>query len=494
MALGGSRGQAIVLDNPRDPLAIYQNTQNQKALQGYRQQQLGLNQKKQQDAELGKMLQYKYEDGPDLFKQYVAGVVADSQNQTFNILQGNPDKDSLTLKYMVNQPRSEASKKIGAAKEVATLFENAAAAANTPGIDQIRYKENLGKLLRQDPTTMNRDLIQNFAGLPINYDTNGMIANSVKDIKDQYNVDTQGKIQNSQLGQFMTITNNKKRFKDIDKTIDYLLGGDDVTQFGQSQQAIGNKIADGLLAEIAQEQTGSQDPEVVHNRFQQLNSLYDQPPRTPEERLQRNRLDEDIRGRMRNRLEQLDQTSKGVKIEKMGSFPKAGANSITPDDFSDRVQTIKSILQPTKDGQFTDEARTAVQRLRTGKLGGHPIVNADLRPSGRVLNEEGQRKWLDFIQNGKPLLEDLSKYTKEVTHKGVIQIQIGTTTDENTGKQIAGQTVDIDLSSPGAEAMLNSILTSSGNEKKITYPDLLKYKKGQLPQGTGADEDEEPLY
>lgn len=493
MALGGSRGQAIVLDNPRDPLAIYQGTQNQRALQDYRQQQLALHQQKQQDAETGKMLQYKYTDGPDLFKQYVAGVVADSQNKTFNILQSNPDKDSLTLKYMINQPRSEAEKKIGAAKEVSTLFENALQAANTPGIDQIKYKDNLGRLLRQDPTTMNRDLIQNFAGLPINYDTNGMIATTMKDIKDQLNVDTQGKIQNSELGQFMTITNNKKRFKDMDKAIDFVLGGNDVTPFGQSQQAIGNKIADGLLAEIAQEQTGSQDPEVVHNRFQQLNALYDKQPSTPEERLQRDRLDEDIRGRVRSRLEQMDQTSKGIKIEKMGSFPKGG-DAVTPEDLQDRVQTIQSILKPTKNGQFTDEARVAVSRLRGGKLGGHPILQADLRPSGRVLTPEGQQKWEDFILNNKPLTEDLSKYTKEVTHKGVIQVQIGTTTDPDTGKEVAGQTINIDLSNPGAESILNSILTASGSEKKIKYPDLLKYKKGQpVPQGGGSD-DEEPLY
>lgn len=498
MALGNSRGQAVVLDNPRDPLAIYQQEQQRDATNDYRLRQLRYKQAKDQSTDINKLIPYKYHDAPDMFKQWGQDAINEAQAKTFDVLQNSPNADPIALQQQLSGPRGDAQKKLAYAIETSNLFKQAdEAIKGTKGVDPIRARENLTKLYNRDPTQIDRELLENFASMPMNLDVNGLVAESVKDIKDQYNVDSTGKPTNTMFGQIMTIENNKKRFTDIEKTMDYILGGDDVTDIGQTQSARGNQIVDGILGEMATERVGDKNNlRAQMDEYKRLNSIFDTPPRTPEERARREQLNDQVRSRLRPMLEQLDQKARGVKIQRLGNFPKEGSKTIGEEDYRDRINTINAVKNPYNNkGELTEAAQQAAARLRSGKLGVQNITDVSFKKGGRVLTPEGQKMLADAIINGDPNasnwdLKKLEQYTrKTVPHdKAVISIKVGTMMGETSKEAIS-----IDLSDPGAEALLNGILTGSGNEKKILYPDLLKFKSGK-----GAtqylDSDEEDGY
>lgn len=497
-ALGSQRGQAIVLDNPRDPLAIYNSQQQLKENNRLRQQQQKFRQQQLNDP--SKLATFKYEDAPDLFKKWGQDIINKADAEVFHILQSNPNADRLSLMQQISGPHGRANKDIGYGTEVANLFKMADENSKLPGIDQVRYKENLGKLLRENPYDMDREMLENFSSLPMNFDVNGLIVDSVKDIKDQYNVDSTGQPTNTMFGQIMRIENNQKRFADIEKTLDYVLGGDDVTDIGKVQNARGNQIVDGVLADMAAEQVGSDDLRAQHERYKQLNAIFDTPPRTPEERMRREQLTDQIRSRVRPILEQLDQTSRGVKIQRLGTFPKDGdSKKISTDDYADRESTIKALQNPFGAGDvITPEAQTAAARIKSGKLGAQNVLDVKFTKGGRVLNAQGQQLLQQIVDPTNNLsAEEKSKIVNKLgqykvktapSDKAVLALKVGTLYGE-----LQPQDITIDLSDPGSEALINTMLTTSPNEKKILYPDFLQYKKGKTPQTQeflDADEDE----
>lgn len=487
------QGQAQVLDNPRDPLSLYIQGQQNKGLQELRRQQMAMQQQKQKDAEIGKTLAFKYDDPGDRFKAWGQDIVNGANQATMGVFQGNPEADINSLRPNIMAIQGKAQKDLNFAKELNNVYDEKQALVNQiPNIDRARANEYLNQTIHKNsPYDVNREHLEKFEQNPGIYDLNSLVADSVNGIKNQFSQESMSGTQNSGLGLFTTIKDRKVRFKDYDETMNYLFGGDD-TDFGKANRVKGNQVYRTALYNIAAKEVAEKggnpnDYNQVLDRFDMIKD-------------DRNYVDK-VRDQIKPILKQLDQEELGVKVQSMGKFRQAtGSERDKEQARIVRRDDLDALSNPFgKNGQYTnatDRAQSALGALRGGDFMGGKILDASFKKGGYTISPE----YLDKIEgalNSKQSAGEMAKllgdaYKNKVPVKGnadVISFKIKTPDDEINkilGKEIDGMAFDV--KEPRAKRILNALMNQNSGEEKITWGDLSNVKANNNQY---LDEDEE---
>jgi hypothetical protein len=489
------QGQAQVLDNPRDPLSLYLSGQQGRALADLRRQQQELQQQKQRDSETAKILNEKYQDPGDRFRVWGQGFINDTNQNIISLLDKNPDINAIRPNIVALQ--GEAQKGLNLAKEINNVYDEKQALINQiPNVDKTRANEYLGQLIKKDtPYDVDRDQLENMEQHPGIYDINSLVAESVKNVKDQFQKESQeGGIQKSPLGLFTTIKDRKVRFKDLDETMNYMFGGDD-TEFGKQARVAGNQIYKTALYGIAQKETAQSggNPNDYNEVLQRFNKIKDD-----------RRYTDDVREAIRPILKQLDQEEMGVKIQSMGKFrQKTGSEKDKLAARDVRRRDLDALIKPFgSHGQYkdaTERSQNALGALRGGDFMGGKIMDASFKKGGYTVSKEYLDKIENAINSGQSagemaqLLGDAYKFKVPVQgNADVINFKIKTPDDQINkiiGKEIDG--IGFQLNEPRSKRILNALMNQNSGEDKITWGELYNENKSSAPQFLDEDEDEE---
>lgn len=490
------QGQAQVLDNPRDPLSIYLSGARGNALADLRRQQMQLQQQKQRSAEVGKILNEKYQDPGERFRVWGQGIINDTNQNVMSLLDSNPDINAVRPNILAVQ--GQAQKDLNLAKELNNIYDEKQVLINQiPNVDKTKASEYLGQLIKKDtPYDVDRDQLENMEQHPGIYDVNSLVAEGVKNIKDQFQKESQeGGIQSSPLGLFTKLENRKVRFKDYDQTMDYLFGGDD-TEFGKQARVAGNQIYKTALYGIAQKETAQTggNPNDFNEVLQRFNKIKDD-----------RRYTDDVREAIRPILKQLDQEEMGVKIQSMGKFrQKTGSEKDKEAARDVRRRDLDSLIRPFgTHGQYkeaTERAQNALGALRGGDFMGGKILDANFKKGGYTVSKEYLDKLESAINSGQTagemakLLGDAYKFKVPVKgNADVVNFKIKTPDDQINkilGKEIDG--IAFQLNEPHSKRILNALMNQNSGEDKITWGEL--FNESNEPKGGTQqflDEDEE---
>jgi hypothetical protein len=488
MALGGGQGQAIVLDNPRDPLAIYNAGQRQQAQDAYRQQQLGLKQQQQNDNQLAKALSFKYEDPGDRFRSFTQDIVNGAMQATLNEFQNAP-YGQVNQGNILNI-KGNAQKQINYIKELNNVYdEKSKALAGMKNVDQAAATAIMNQAIsKANPYEVDQDLIQNIEQVPAIYDLNSMVANSVKDVKDQYRSTDPGQIQSSPLGLFMEVTDQKLRFKDLDKTMDYILRGNDTSEEGLNQKVNGGVISDRIRYSIAQDQIAKAggDPNDVNQVLPEFKKIQYDGAYAPQ-----------VRQKLRGILEQLNQEDRDVNIQKMGQFRQESAKER---DYRNaktaRERALDSMMAPFgKNGELSAPdplAQQSLAKTRNADFAGGKIIGAKYERGGYTIAPE----WMDRLSRVINTPEGYATLAEAVKHlvpvKGnANKVRFTTKTGTMFGSPETQIDVPLDLSDPAAKVILNAMMNQNPGERKVYFDDLYQTQQPTNQVDIGLPEDED---
>lgn len=491
MALGGTRGQAIVLDNPRDPLAIYQQNQNAKAMQSYRQQQLGLSRQKQQDTETGKILGFKYEDPGDRFRSWGQDTINRTNQAVMGVFQNNPNVDATQLRGQIMQLQGSAQKDLNKAKEVNNLYdEKVKSIGSLKNVDQEEATRIMNQAIaKNSPYDVDTNKLQNLEQIPAIYDLNSLVADSVSGIKGQFQGTNVGKLQSSPLGLFMTVEDNKLRFKDMDKTIDYILRGDDVTQEGINQKVNGGIISDRIRYGIAQQEVAKaggdpNDVDQVMPKFKQIQYDKNYSPKVREE--------------LKGILDQLNQEERDVRVQRMGNFRQAGTKEQEYIDAKKRrEESLDAITKPFGPANAlkdpTGLAQQSLGKLRGGDFMGGKVTNAQFKKGGMTVSPEYMKVIRQAFEQDLYGGSSFANSTRVL--KGAKDHMVPTSSnqiifDTKTGTMFGEPvpiTLPFDLNNQDTKVILNAMMNQNAGERKIYFDDLYKNTQSS-PSGNIYDD------
>lgn len=456
-------GAAQVYGDAVNPLSLYLNNERSKANNLLAQQRLALQNKKQGDAELGKVLAYKYEDPGERFRVWGQDVVNKSNQGVMDIFQANPDQDINILRPSIMQIQGQAQKDLNLAKEINNVYnEKATLLKDLKNVDSNEAQRLLNKTISvNSPYDVNREKLDNIQEFPSIYDKNSLVASSVDDIKSQFSGSDVGAIQKSPLGLFTEITDNKVRFKDYDKLMDYILRGDDVTELGNNQKINGGLISDRIRWDIAKRMVNDPtDEDQVMTKFKEIQYDKSYQPQ--------------VRKELRTILEQLNQEDRDVRIQGLGQFrQETGSEKSQRKAAEHRGAVLESLLNPY--GAKNDltkpdpKSQEALGRLYNADFGGGKVVGAEYQSGGKAFSPEDTQKLLSTFP-GTPEFWDVVKVakTRMVPAKGNA-INFKAKTGLDLGEPIVGG-IKLDLSDPASRAILNGML--SQKEKKITLDEV----------------------
>lgn len=500
-------GQAVVLDNPRDPMAILLTGQRNQQMAAYRQQQLGLQQRKASDADMNRVLSHKYEDPGERFRAWGQETINKANQRVMDVYQNNLSADPSLIRSQIINIQGVADKELNTAKEINNIYNEKiqSLGAMKDIVDPSAAKRILNQTInKSNPFDVDRSILENIEQVPAIYDENALVASSVKGIKDQFRQTSPGEIQSSPLGLFMEIKENKMRFKDLDKTIDFILRGDDVTDIGIQQKVNGGLISDRLRYDIARDQVSSQggDPEDVSQVMAQFRKVQYDPKYAPQ-----------VRKRLRGILEQFNQEERDVHIQSMGKFKQTSlSEDIKENRLMMRDQNLKNMLNPFESASATKpkaEAQKAISRILGGDFGGGRITEAKYEKGNVAISPEWMRKIGEQLNavlssnneaDKKVLQQTIREANNHLVQKSgnKIKFSIKTGTIFGQPEEISGLTID--LSDPNAEAIVNALMNKNAGESNIPLDDVYffrnKGKKTYLDEdddGSGGflDEDEE---
>lgn len=486
-------GAAQVFGSPKDPLAIYMAGRQQQAANELNRQKLALQQRKDQTGQLQKALGKKYEDPGDRFRAWARDRINQTNQSIFSLLQGNPDADLTDLTPMITEIQGQAEKDIAYTREINNIFEEKMNLAKSMDyVDQKEFQRILGSIIQKDdPYEVDRDKLENVEQIPAIYDLNSIVADSVENIKTQFSGTSTGDPINMQLGQFMEIVNNKKRFRDIEATMDFLLGGDDVTELGQQMKVNGGLISDRIRWDIAKSEVADPtDDDAVYDRFKEIQ--YD-----PDYR-------DRVRGKLRSILEQFDQSQRDVRLQSLGRHRQP---SVREQEYLRARQTreadLNALVNPYKDGKPTQQAQTALGKLRGGDFMGGTIVDARLKSGGFTLSPEFSRRLAETMERNQMVMspgvgvmnqevaELLKELPRHLVPKKGHKVLITTKTGTLSGEPFIETDLPLDLSDPAAKTILNAIMNKNPGERKVYYSDLFAPPEGGFLDETEEEQSEE---
>lgn len=502
-----ANGQAVVLDNPRDPMALVLMGQQQQAAQRYRQAQLGLQQQKADTAELNKALAYQFEKPEDRFQQWGQDLINKANDEVFNYYRNNVNADSLTKRQGITQIQGRFQKQLDYGREVVDLFKTKQKSLD--GFKDILNKKEADRIMTQiiskdDPFQVDRDLLENIEQVPAIYDLNAIVANSVEDIKGQIRTVSESGLKESPLGLFMEIRENKMRFKDIDKTMDFLLRGDDVTDLGIQQKINGGMISDGLRYDIAKREVAAAggNPEDVTQVFKRFKEIQYDPKYAPQ-----------VRKELRGILEQFQQEDRDVKIQSMGKFKQA---SMTEQLKENRILARDKVLQDISNPYATlsdttpkKESQAALSRILGGDFGGGKVTEAKFNKGNVAVDPEYMKQIVsalneaNFDTNESTRMQKMSRVQQLVRDAknhmvqktgNKIELSIKTGTIFGDPKETSG--ILIDLSDPSWEAIVNALMNANAGESKIPLDDVhfVRNKRKQSASTGFLDDDDEEEF
>ena len=500
-ALG--QGQAQVFGSPKDPLALYAAGQKAQAAQELQREKLANQQKKQQGEDLRKVLGYKYEDPGDRFRAWAADRVNQTNTEIFDLFQRHPNVDISQLTPLIDQVQGTTRKDIAYTKELNNIFdEKRKTVSAIKNVDRKAAEQILGGIVQKDsPYDVDRDKLENIEQIPAIYDLNGMVADSVADIKTQFRNVSLGDIQSSPLGLFMEVRDNKMRFKDIDKTMDFLLRGDDVTDLGIQQKINGGQIDDRIRWDIAARELAQQggDPNNVDQVYDKFREIQYDSTYTPQ-----------VRKELRSILEQFNQEDRSVRVQSMGRFRQVGAKE---QDYQRgkvvREEDLMALINPYEQGRLTEpkqRAQQALGKLRGGDFMGGKIVDAKLKRGGYVLTPEYTQQLSAIIQQNADKIPPGGQMNKEVLQaieeaknhlvpvKGnrdnvIFSIKGGTL----QGEPETIPDLPLDLSQPEAIWILNAMMNQNSGERRYYNTDLFGQQTDTPYDLDLGDEEEEDV-
>jgi hypothetical protein len=472
-----NQGQAQVLDSPRDPISLYLQGRRARGAADLQSQKLALQQQKQNTADMSKIMAHKYQDPGDRFRAWGQDIVNKANQDVLNVY-NTDDGDAFKTRSSVTAIQGEADKKLNVAKEINNIYdEKLTSLKNLENIDQDAATGLMNMMIsKDDPYQVDRDVLQNIEQVPAIYDLNGMVADSVKDVKDQFRNTILGNIKDSGVGLFMEIANNKMRFKDLDKTVDFLLRGDDVTDQGIAQKSRGGVISDRIRWQIAEDLAGSTDFYDVHRKFKEIQ--YD-PKYAPQ-----------VRNELKTILKQFQQEERDVDIQTLGKKRSDSfGDGVKRNRIDMRARNLEYVLNPFKHGgtEPRKESQEAISRIIGGDFGGGKITDARFIRGGEALSPEWAARLNTelkanpqnfFPGNQTPEFRDLVKEAskhliKSPGDKISLTIKGGTL----FGEPNAIPNLPLDLSDPNAKAIVNALMNGNAGETKIPLDDVLFWEQ-----------------
>lgn len=486
-----AEGQAVVLDNPRDPMGILLTQQRGQQQNAIRQQQLALQQRKASDAEMNKTLAFKYEDPGERFRSWGQDAINKANQDVLGIYQNNPNADQASLKSNIMAVQGRTQKDLNYSKEINNIYnEKIQTLGQIKNIDREAAMGIMNSTIaKNSPYEVDRGILENIEQVPKIYDLNSMVAGGVADIKNQFRKTSPGEIQSSPLGLFMEITDNKMRFKDIDKTIDYVLRGDDVTDIGINQKMNGGLISDRIRWDIAEQEVAQKggnpnDISQVMDRFK--NIQYD-PKYAPK-----------VREELRGILEQLNQEDRDVKVQSMGKFKQQSfGDGLKENRLMLRDQNLKNLLNPFDANGTTPkkESQAAISRLLGGEFAGGKITGAKYE-KGNMTTDPAWVNKIGVLLNrtmagdenaGAELQQAIKEAKNHQIQRPGNKIRLTVKTGTLFGQPETLNDLPLDLTDPNAEAIINALMNSNKGEANIPLDDVNFFRnKGKQ---TYLDED-----
>lgn len=493
MALGGGKGQAIVLDNPRDPIAIYNAGQQQNAQNAYRQQQFALAQRKQNDGQISKIINEKYLDAPKRFQSLATGIVNKSNGDIMTDLQAANGDLNIAAPH-IQQTKASANEQIAKLVQANEMYGNQESFAKTNKfIDQVKFKKILDTAIdTDDPDKIDMDLMQNAANIPGVYDKHAILSDSITNMKGPLNgVTNISELQNTPLGKYWTIKDDQFVFakKDdkgnvvpgiSDETLSYLLGGNDITNEGRQQKVVGNQLNDVYRWGIAQRQSSNpNDLFEVKNNFDKMQ--YD-PAYNRE-------VADQLRSDIENNFQKMQSRE---RVQSAGKFKQKSQREIDYENAKvSRQEALDATVNPFGDGSLAEPTRKAaesLEKLRGADFAGGKVTEAKFERGGYVISPEWMEKLARVINTpeGYAVLKEAVKNLVPIKGKGN-KVIFTTKTGTMFGSPETAN-VPLDLSQPGVKVILNAMMNQNKGERKVYYDDL--YQKGaQVDIGLSGGDD-----
>lgn len=494
-----SQGQAIVLDNPRDPMGLLLMGQQQKQNQLYRQQQLGLQQRKANDAEMNKVLAHKYEDPGERFRVWGQDTINKANQEVMAVYQGNPNGDPTQMRSQIMGIQGKAQKELNAAKEINNIYNEKIQSLGSMKdiIDPEEAKRILNATMNKaNPFEVDRSILENIEQIPAVYDLSSIVAKSVGGIKDQLRQTSPGEIQSSPLGLFMEITENKMRFKDIDKTMDFILRGDDVTDIGTQQKVNGGMISDRIRYQIAEKELAEAggNPEDVTQVMDRFRKIQYDPKYAPQ-----------VRRELRTILEQFNQEERDVNIQSMGKFKtESTTEALKKNRVLKRGEVLRNLLNPFESNSDApkQESQAAISRILGGDFGGGKVTEAKFEKGAQSISQDWMGKIGEDLnryiannsdENKKALSQTLLEAKNHLVPKSGNKIKLTVKTGTVFGEPAEKIDLPIDLSNPNARAILNALMNKNSGESNIPLDDVDFYEQNKQTTGFLDDDDEEEV-
>lgn len=475
-------GQAQVLGKQRDPLGEYVQGKKTAASQEIAKGKVEIMRRKQSDTEALKTLSHKYVDPGKRFQYWGQKTINDTQQGVLGLLNNNPDVDISQLRPAISQLQGGADERLALASQLNELYDQQLEyGKSNKMINQARYKELADQAIsKENPEEVDQEFLGNIDKLPEVYDKHAIISDSINRWKAPlYQTSDFSNLKTTPLGQYWTIKDNNfvfgRRGEDgsitpgiSDEHLSYLLGGNEITPEGRNQKVVGNQLNDVYRWDIAKRQ--AQNPQDM----QEVNAIFRKIQYDP---AYNGQVAEQLRGDLENNYQRIQSRE---KIQSAGKFRQANPNAkISAEDYDDRRVTLNALLNPNNDPEAT---QVALNRLKTGeKIGGKPITDVVITKGGMAYTPEQMQRFGNALLSGGTFTEKPAKQVN--SNSSVVTIKTGSMFGEPVT-----QPISIDLSLPGADAVLNQILNTSKGEKKILYKDILQQQQGN---NTYLDEEQQ---
>lgn len=330
-------GEAQILGGAVNPIHVFQRQKQQELLDNARRRQLAFQRRKERDKRIDELRKYKFDKPWDLYQDSIKENVIQYRQEMNEAL--SQDRVSPNLAFdspYFSQLRNKIIQDTAKSKTAeATHKMQIEAIEGNKDWDHEWGKSRLNDYLVGDTVDdIDLDSAQNLGAHPRIVDTRKSIENVVEGIKDQVKGSTIGEIQESGLGKYMVVSDNKARFGFYDEDGNPVIGvtEDLIDHVLDSNPRISDRIrwdiAENSVANMSEGDISDED-EV----FRVYESLKDSPVYA-----------EEVREKVRRILEKLQRVDSRDRIQRLGNYPsRSGSRSFR--DF----EVVESTAESLKD-------------------------------------------------------------------------------------------------------------------------------------------------
>lgn len=481
-------GEAQILGGAVNPIHVFQRQKQQELLDGARRRQLAFQQRKERDKRIDELRKYKFDKPWDLYQDSIKGNVIQYQQEMNEALsQDRINPNTAFDSPYFSQLRNKISQDTAKSKTAeATHKMQIEAIEGNKDWDQEWAKSRLNDYLVKDTVDdIEMDSAQNLGAHPRIVDTRKSIENIVASIKDQVQGSSFGEIQESGLGKFMVVSDNKARFGFYDEAGNPVVGvtEDLIDHVLDSNPRISDRIRWDIAERMA---TDKEDEDEV---MQVYDSIKDSP-----------RYAEEVRNKVRSNLEKLQRVDSRDRIQRLGNYPsKSGSRSFR--DFEVVESTAESLKDYNEIGkddlvgvqgiametpnlarsiEFQPNKLSTVQGFVVGE-DGSPVIKITTKETGDV-NAEVTSETVPMTKNNLTKVRNSIKDSRLRTEFDDMVKRFKTQVDKASRFTIDRNELDsvyssiraewskmVDSSSKEGEVVINirNILTSLGVEVEV---------------------------